>query len=286
MPRLALAAETAAPSQDELQEEVHSEEEEYTSVFCKNMSVDMDEATLKSHFEKHGRVATVRFIMDRDTGRFYGWGFVDLFSREAAQQAVKSLNGQEILGRALTCDIARGPTGSRTPPVLNYNRANGNGRAEPQPRVQPPPRAQPPQQQRQWPQQPQQQRYFQPFPPVVPPERPRAVPTRVAHTGLNTVPTGTNTAAPKTKPAGCTSVFVGNLPPEAKKEDLINLFRHLNVKNVYFSERDGKSKGYGFVDFYDEASVDYALALNGSMLGTRSIRVDYANSNNPRQSKS
>ena len=52
-------------------------------------------------FEAHGSVASAQVIMDRDTGRSKGFGFVEMGSDQEAQAAISALNGQQIGGRAV-----------------------------------------------------------------------------------------------------------------------------------------------------------------------------------------
>jgi RNA recognition motif-containing protein len=61
-------------------------------------------------FEAHGSVTSAQVIMDRDTGRSKGFGFVEMGSDQEAQAAIAALNGQQVDGRALTVNEARPKT--------------------------------------------------------------------------------------------------------------------------------------------------------------------------------
>jgi RNA recognition motif-containing protein len=61
-------------------------------------------------FEAHGTVTSAQIIMDRDTGRSKGFGFVEMGSDSEAQAAIAGLNGKEVDGRALTVNEARPKT--------------------------------------------------------------------------------------------------------------------------------------------------------------------------------
>ena len=61
-------------------------------------------------FEAHGTVQSAQVIMDRDTGRSKGFGFVEMGSDQEAQAAIAALNGKEVDGRALTVNEARPKT--------------------------------------------------------------------------------------------------------------------------------------------------------------------------------
>jgi RNA recognition motif-containing protein len=58
-------------------------------------------------FQEHGTVQSAQVIMDRDTGRSKGFGFVEMGSEQEAQAAIAALNGKEIQGRPLTVNEAR-----------------------------------------------------------------------------------------------------------------------------------------------------------------------------------
>ncbi|MBC7713204.1 MAG: RNA-binding protein, partial [Rhizobacter sp.] len=62
---------------------------------------------LKTHFSSAGSVASVKIIMDRETGRSKGFGFVEMESDDGAQSAVSQLDGQEFEGRSLRVSEAK-----------------------------------------------------------------------------------------------------------------------------------------------------------------------------------
>jgi RNA recognition motif-containing protein len=76
-------------------------------LYVGNLSFDMTDHDLHQRFEPHGTVASAQVIMDRDTGRSKGFGFVEMGSEDQAQAAVAALNGQEVNGRTLTVNEAR-----------------------------------------------------------------------------------------------------------------------------------------------------------------------------------
>jgi RNA recognition motif-containing protein len=65
------------------------------------------EDDLREAFSHAGQVASVKVIMDRDTGRSKGFGFVEMSSDDEAQQALEQLNGASLGGRQLTVNEAR-----------------------------------------------------------------------------------------------------------------------------------------------------------------------------------
>ncbi|MBM4268245.1 MAG: RNA-binding protein [Deltaproteobacteria bacterium] len=76
-------------------------------LYVGNLSYDMDNEALERLFSAHGTVESATIIMDRDSGRSKGFGFVEMSSNDAAQAAIAALNGKEHAGRALTVNEAR-----------------------------------------------------------------------------------------------------------------------------------------------------------------------------------
>ena len=77
------------------------------NMYVSNMSFHFTEEDLRQLFEKFGTVSSAKIILDRDSGRSRGFGFVEMQSSEEANQAMSKLNGKEIEGRALSVSIAR-----------------------------------------------------------------------------------------------------------------------------------------------------------------------------------
>ena len=79
-------------------------------LYVGNLTYGTTDASLRQMFEAHGSVTTAQVIMDRDTGRSKGFGFVEMGNDEEAQAAIAALNGQQVDGRALTVNEARPKT--------------------------------------------------------------------------------------------------------------------------------------------------------------------------------
>jgi RNA recognition motif-containing protein len=62
--------------------------------------------TLKAHFDSCGEVTDAKVIMERDTGRSRGFGFVTFADEESASKAQAELNGSELDGRSIRVDSA------------------------------------------------------------------------------------------------------------------------------------------------------------------------------------
>ena len=76
-------------------------------LYVGNLAYSVTDSTLQQLFGQHGAVQSAQVIMDRDTGRSKGFGFVEMDSDQQAQAAIAALNGQEVNGRALTVNEAR-----------------------------------------------------------------------------------------------------------------------------------------------------------------------------------
>ena len=76
-------------------------------LYVGNLTYGVTNSDLEKMFEPFGRVESAQVIMDRDTGRSKGFGFVEMGSDQEAQAAIAGLNGKEIDGRTLTVNEAR-----------------------------------------------------------------------------------------------------------------------------------------------------------------------------------
>jgi RNA recognition motif-containing protein len=79
-------------------------------LYVGNLAYSMADSDLQQLFQAHGTVQSAQVIMDRDTGRSKGFGFVEMGSDQEAQAAIAALNGKEVEGRALTVNEARPKT--------------------------------------------------------------------------------------------------------------------------------------------------------------------------------
>lgn len=78
-----------------------------TNIYVGNLSYDTTEDTLRTLFAEYGEVESVRVITDRYTGRSKGFGFVEVSTEEAAQEAISALNGKSVDGREIRVDKAK-----------------------------------------------------------------------------------------------------------------------------------------------------------------------------------
>lgn len=87
-----------------------------TSIYVGNLPFSVSEDELRSLFEQHGEVQSVKLINDRETGRPRGFGFVEM-EPSAATVAIQHLNGSQLGGRSLRINEAqeRAPRPPRRP---------------------------------------------------------------------------------------------------------------------------------------------------------------------------
>jgi RNA recognition motif-containing protein len=89
-------------------------------LYVGGLSYDTTEETLKQTFAQAGTVESAKVIIDRDSGRSKGFGFVEMATDEEAAKAIETLNGKELDGRSLTVNEAK-------PMVPRENRGGGGG---------------------------------------------------------------------------------------------------------------------------------------------------------------
>jgi RNA recognition motif-containing protein len=76
-------------------------------LYVGNLSYSTSETQIRELFAQVGEVTEVTIIMDRDTGRSKGFGFVQMAEDSAAQEAIRRFNGYSLDNRSLTVNEAR-----------------------------------------------------------------------------------------------------------------------------------------------------------------------------------
>jgi RNA recognition motif-containing protein len=94
-------------------------------LYCGNLSYNVTKADLEALFSPFGAVRSADVVMDRDTGRSKGFGFVEMDNDGDAQKAIEELNGASQDGRPLTVNEAK-PREERSGGG-GYNRGGGGG---------------------------------------------------------------------------------------------------------------------------------------------------------------
>jgi RNA recognition motif-containing protein len=77
------------------------------NIYVGNLSYGMSEDELREAFGAFGEVSSVKILMDRETGRSRGFGFVEMPNKNEAETAIAQLNGKDVGGRALRINEAR-----------------------------------------------------------------------------------------------------------------------------------------------------------------------------------
>jgi RNA recognition motif-containing protein len=76
-------------------------------LYVGNLTYGVTDSALEQMFAPHGTVESAQVIMDRDTGRSKGFGFVEMKTDQEAQAAIAAMNGKEVDGRSLTVNEAK-----------------------------------------------------------------------------------------------------------------------------------------------------------------------------------
>jgi RNA recognition motif-containing protein len=77
------------------------------NIYVGNLVWDATQDDLYNLFQEHGKVTRAQVIMDRETGRSRGFGFVEMENDSEADRAVNALNGADFKGRPLTVNEAK-----------------------------------------------------------------------------------------------------------------------------------------------------------------------------------
>ncbi|MBE0642477.1 MAG: RNA-binding protein [Bacteroidetes bacterium] len=77
------------------------------NLYVGNLSYQMTDDDLHNAFAAYGEVSSAKIIMDRDTGRSKGFGFVEMPDDAEAEEAIKALDGADLGGRNIKVNQAR-----------------------------------------------------------------------------------------------------------------------------------------------------------------------------------
>ena len=91
-----------------------------SKLFVGSLAYAVTDASLEEFFKSAGNVVSAKVIIDRDSGRSKGFGFVEMGSEEEAKAAIDQLNGKELEGREISVNEAR-------PQEPRENRSFGGG---------------------------------------------------------------------------------------------------------------------------------------------------------------
>jgi RNA recognition motif-containing protein len=77
------------------------------NIYVSNLSFNVQDEDLKEFFTEYGEVSSAKVITDKFTNKSRGFGFVEMPNDEAAEKAIKELDGAHVEGRAITVTIAK-----------------------------------------------------------------------------------------------------------------------------------------------------------------------------------
>lgn len=95
-------------------------------LYVGNLPYSFRDEDMQQAFSQFGSVSSAKVMMERDTGRSKGFGFVEMGSDAEAQAAIKGMNGQSVGGRDLVVNEAR-PMEPRPPRSGGYGGGYGGG---------------------------------------------------------------------------------------------------------------------------------------------------------------
>ena len=78
-----------------------------SKIYVGNLPYSINDDNLRENFAAYGDVASAKVMMDRDSGRSKGFGFVEMGTSEQAQAAIEGLNGMSVGGRSIVVNISR-----------------------------------------------------------------------------------------------------------------------------------------------------------------------------------
>jgi RNA recognition motif-containing protein len=78
-----------------------------TNLYVGNLPFTAKDSDLEQLFAEHGSVVSAKVVIDRETNRSRGFGFVEMATEEEAQAAIDSLDQKEFMGRTLKVNMAR-----------------------------------------------------------------------------------------------------------------------------------------------------------------------------------
>jgi len=95
-------------------------------LYVGNLPYAVRDDDLQQSFGQFGAVTSAKVMMERDTGRSKGFGFVEMASDVQAQAAISGMNGQSLGGRSITVNEAR-PMEARPPRTGGFGGGGGGG---------------------------------------------------------------------------------------------------------------------------------------------------------------
>ena len=102
------------------------------NIYISNLSYRVTDSDLKDLFEQFGEVSSTKIIIDHQTGRTKGFGFVDMPDKEASQTAIAKLNHSELDGNMISVFEARPREENKPKAAPTNERRRNEKRREPE----------------------------------------------------------------------------------------------------------------------------------------------------------
>ncbi len=96
-------------------------------IFVASLPFKLEENDIRETFEEYGEVSSVKLVLDKETGKKKGFGFVEMPDDEQARKAIADLNGLEIYGRAIAVAQAEEKAGGNNNRRSNFGNNRGGG---------------------------------------------------------------------------------------------------------------------------------------------------------------
>ncbi|MEZ7885351.1 MAG: RNA-binding protein [Bacteroidales bacterium] len=101
------------------------------NIFISNLSYAVNDADLRDLFAEYGEISSAKVIMDRESGRSRGFGFVEMPDETQAKKAIDELNQVQYDGKVINVNVAKPREARNDRPRGNYeggfNRRSNNG---------------------------------------------------------------------------------------------------------------------------------------------------------------
>ena len=97
------------------------------NIFGASLPYQLEEADVRETFEEFGTVSSVKLILDKETGKKRGFGFVEMPDDQEAQKAITELNGLEVFGRTISVSKAEDKRESSPRPQRTFSSPDRSG---------------------------------------------------------------------------------------------------------------------------------------------------------------